>query len=791
MARQAIHPRRSALSVLAALLGAATLLLLVGVSQAFALAEPPVWRTISSVDPTHLIPGSPQNEVQTITVNATKGTFTITNCAEAPIAYNASASAVETALASCFGGVHVAGGPLDSKPAEVEFTGYWAGESVGSLQGVNSEKLEGGSATLSTVHTAVRGSQLQVSATDVGGTTNGSSVTIEDTLPQGLTAETDEGRERIRVEDTFLGGGFGESDGWTCSPKPETERVIRCTFEKYIGSNGQETPIEIVTGDTLIVTIPVKATTSPAHEEVNLVSVSGGGATPTSSSTPVEISDEPASFGPAPGSVIAALSNDQAGGHASLTTAFTLNTAPFGTLAERQKDIRFELPPGLVGDARQLPTCTMAEVENQFEEAYGCPPATMVGIATFYYKVGPGNAAYPLDTPVYSIKPAPGEPVAFGFDALYFPVRLDTSVISEGNYGVRVTAPSLTEAAETFSTWVTIWGVPAEHNGPPANPNVVRNVIYGRSFGGPEPSEPKIPLLTNPQQCGEPLQTIFSADSWIKAGQFKYESTTMPPLEGCEALSMQPSFTMLPDTLEAGAPAGYTMNMVIPQKSAAESLATPTVKTLKVALPVGVVVSPSVAWGLKVCSEAAFGLHSGELAECPREAQVGEVEIHTPDLSETLKGQVFLAEPQCGAFCTPEDAQDGKMIKLYVQAVSQGEAKIIVKLDGEGSINQQTGQITTTFENDPPLPFNELTLKLGGGSRAALANPRECRPVTTNLDITPWSSPFTEDSSPFYTFNLNQNCFGPTFDPTVTPGTDEHPVRGIQPVHARVRPQRR
>ena len=36
-----------------------------------------------------------------------------------------------------------------------------------------------------------------VSATDVGGTTDGSKVTIEDTLPQGLTATEDQWCRRV------------------------------------------------------------------------------------------------------------------------------------------------------------------------------------------------------------------------------------------------------------------------------------------------------------------------------------------------------------------------------------------------------------------------------------------------------------------------------------------------------------------------------------------------------------------------------------------------------------------
>ena len=225
---------------------------------------------------------------------------------------------------------------------------------------------------------------------------------------------------------------------------------------------------------------------------------------------------------------------------------------------------------------------------------------------------------------------------------------------------------------------------------------------------------------------------------------------------GCEALTLQPSFTFLPDTLEAGAPAGYTLELNVPQNGEPNALATPTVKNLKLALPVGTVVSPSVAWGLKTCSEEQFGLHTGKLGECPREAQVGEVEIESPNLPEILRGEVYLASPQCSHFgaqelCTPENAENGEMVKLYVQAISQGESKTIVKLEGKGSINQSTGQITTTFEDSPPLPFDRLRLKLGGGPRAALANPRTCGPVLTTMELTPWSSPFTEDSNPSIT----------------------------------------
>ena len=110
------------------------------------------------------------------------------------------------------------------------------------------------------------------------------------------------------------------------------------------------------------------------------------------------------------------------------------------------------------------------------------------------------------------------------------------------------------------------------------------------------------------------------------------------------------------------------------------------------------------------------------------------------------------------------------MVRLFVQAFSEGEGGIVVKLEGKGMIDQKTGQITTTFENNPQLPFDEFKLTLAGGPRAVLANPRSCGQATSNMDLTPWSTPFTPDITPAYTFEINQNCFGPQFHPSFVAG---------------------
>jgi hypothetical protein len=739
-------------------------------ARAVAVAEPPVWKLLSTSDPTFLKPDSPANESQRLVVDATGGTYRLKaqsgGCKGSfegsfgfqttpPIAYNATASEVREALENpetftfqrCFppGSVEV----TESSPGDYTITEMNEdGNQPEPLLGTEPSGLTGGSKT-ATVTELKRGAgegYIVLTATNVGGTTDGSAITVEDSLPAGLIPT------RITGYDAYQSGVATEGEGsapMTCSPEPEVESPLRCTYSGVM-----------ITGDSLRIVVHVKVS-SQQGEFPSHLSVSGGGAMPQAIDPPLVVSKASASYGPAPESVISAASTNQAGAHSSVTTAFTITTSEANYTTGSARDVAFEFPPGLVGSIADLPKCDSSALRK-----FKCSKASMVGAATIEIQPAQGTPPSVLVVPVYAIEPAPGEPVAFGFSALVTTVRLDTGVMSAGDYGVRVTASNLSQEAQIFSTWVTIWGVPGDHSA--AGPYGFQG--FGTGFGGTSSEQVRRPILTNPQQCGTPMQATMLTDSWEDPGAFQAESVGMPPLTGCGLLSLESSFTMLPDTLEAGAPAGYKFDLKVPQSNSPDALASSTVKTVKLALPVGTVVSPSAAWGLRACSDTEFGLHSGGLAGCPREAQVGTVTIKTPALLEPLTGQVYLASPLCDP-CTPQDAQAGRMVRLFVQAVTEGESQIVVKLEGKASINQQTGQITTIFEENPPLPFDEFKLNLGGGPRATLANPRQCGPASTAMDMTPWSNPFIPDSTPEFSFEVNQGCFGEQFNPTVAAGT--------------------
>jgi hypothetical protein len=722
--------------------------------SASAVTATPRWAVTTVSKPTNLQPETPRTQVERLTVDATGGTFAMSVVLGAEIhtttqlPYNASAVEVEAALNAFLNehnaGVTVTGGPGGASPYEIE----WSGRPNRALPevGINDVSVEtagltGGAhtATLATVVEGAEFARLVVKAINVGGATDGSTITLGDVLPPGLTATEVSGEEMYRKESL------------SCSASPSPS----CSYEGAVSL-----------GDSFEMTIVIAVAGGLPAAVTNEASVSGGGAEPVSAGTPLRVSSAPDSFGVAPGSLVAAVSTSQAGAHPDVTTSFALNAkGPFEPVST-PKDVLFDLPVGLVGNTVGMPRCSMRAVMRQTEEEELCPSGSMVGMATLTLREAT------IIVPVYNIPPAPGEPAAFGFDAEIVPVRLDTTVLSNGDNRVRVTASELNEAEPVIGSTITIWGVPADHDGPGPD-----RAVFGQlSFGGPS-AAPRVPLLTNPQQCSQPLDATAKVDSWSQPGQFvPAETVGLGTLEGCDQLRLSASFSMLPDTLEAGAPAGFDFDLDAPQNNSPDGLGTPNVKKVTLALPLGAVVNPSAAWGLKACSNAQFygpdhpSQEPASLAECPREAQVGTVRVKTPALEEGLVGQVYLGEPECNP-CTPADAEDGKMVRLFVQAVSEGEGGIVVKLEGHGKVDQQTGQITTTFDNNPQLPFSEFKLTLSGGPRAVLANPRTCGPATSIMDLTPWSAPTTPDVTPSSTFEIDQNCFGPLFNPSFLAGS--------------------
>ena len=122
--------------------------------------------------------------------------------------------------------------------------------------------------------------------------------------------------------------------------------------------------------------------------------------------------------------------------------------------------------------------------------------------------------------------------------------------------------------------------------------------------------------------------------------------------------------------------------------------------------------NPAAADGLLACTGEQVGFagpneatqinnneFSASLPVCPDQAKVGTVKIKTPVLKKPLEGSVYLASQNTNPFRSP--------LVLYIIA-QDPESGVLVKLAGTTTPNPVTGQITSTFENTPPVPFEEL-----------------------------------------------------------------------------------
>ncbi len=523
------------------------------------------------------------------------------------------------------------------------------------------------------------------------------------------------------------------------------------------------------------VLIPVEVESAGVGSEPNVVRVEGG-------STPPAISERPLKGGASTpfGVERYELSPEgkngepelQAGSHPfQLTTTldfnqtFTLinNSVPpkrAPTAPSLLRNLATTLPPGLVGDTLTVPQCTDADFSTSLPgNSNACPVDTAVGVAVVTLDAPGESLGYKTESvPIFNLVPAPGEPARLGFVFSKVPVTLDTAVRTGDGYAVEVSVKNASEAAEVLSTVITIWGTPgdANHDNARGWPCVgggfwVEN-LEPRPACNPLGQLHPSPYLTMPTtSCTSQLETSVVAQSWNPGAQAlapvaPAEGTS---LEGCGNLPFEPSITVQTDQRAASTPSGLKVEVVVPQTTtlSAGGLAEADIGETTVALPEGVAASAGAANGLEACSVGQTGFKGSdadtgaaletELGEqrftpegvsCPDASKIGEVAIRSPLIEHEVKGFVYLGSQDTNPFASP--------LVMYLIA-EDPVSGTRVKLAGEVQINAATGQLTSTFKNTPPLPFETLKLHLFDGQRASQVTPAYCRPYTTMATFVP------------------------------------------------------
>jgi hypothetical protein len=524
-------------------------------------------------------------------------------------------------------------------------------------------------------------------------------------------------------------------------------------------------PGSLEPGQWMQMHVPVKVDANAPATLTSQASVEGGGAAEASTSIATTISEELPSFGllsgPA-GFSLATTTPDgtpatQAGSHPSqLTVDLSFPTREFfgGTkgafpiAVSHPKDVRVTLPRGVVADPTAMPArCTEAQLNN--DQRGGCPLESQVGVVLTKTTIGGG--LYPYQSPLYNMIPPPGAAGELAFNAINVGIfiHLIGGVNSAGEYEIGTDTPNILarQLNPVMGAEVQLWGNPSDEvhdtmRGVPCLGAVVCSSFPVKRLDAP--------FLTMPSSCRSTLSTSASVDSWEEPSQQPSAAAELEdpsngeatPTDGCNALDFAPQVEAKPTTNLSDAPTGLDFALHVPQTTKLDELATANFKDVKVTFPPGVAVNPSGAGGLGACTPAQFGLTSdvGGLpvrtdanpANCPDDAKIGSVEVSTPLLDHPLPGALYVAQPFQNPF--------GSLLAIYLTVYDE-QTGVVSKLAGRVSPDPQTGQLTTTFEDNPELPIEDVKLRVFGGPRAALKTPLACGSHQITSEITPWSTP--------------------------------------------------
>ncbi len=792
-----------------AVLGATLLgLLIPATDAASAQAASPWWHLETSTRPTYIQPGVAVSASSELTVSATIGTYTLTYAptaapqTTAPLPYNASAATVQAALQNLpaigAGNVEVSGGPCNAAPCTIAFVGALRDQVISAIA-ADSSKLHGGAKEAKVTQLAAGQSdgEVYLSATNVGNAALSGEATVvklKDVLPAGLEA-------------VAIGGSEPEKEGAFNHRRriPCDLATLTCTFK---GSLAPFDALEMRIG------VDVEpATPEGVLGEPNEARVSGGNAATATATHPVTVSTEPVPFAPDRYS----MSLEEEGGAPAtaaaahpfqFTTQISLNqgrdVAPFlyGTATALPlglpKDVHFNLPPGLIGNPSKLTKCTTAQFFTTIEgKENRCPQSSAVGVvnATVYEPATVGFAQVPQ--PVFNMEPEYGEPARFGFYVVIAnsPVFIDTSVrsgIANGvnqDYGITAEVNNVTQTAAFLASTATFWGVP----GAPAHEHQrgwgcfyeARNATVNQPCLAAEELHPPV-LFTNPARCEAGLATSVDLNSWDQRAFSSYPGAFTPSgLGGCNQVPFSPEIHAEPTSDAATSPTGLRFDIEVndPGLENPGGLVQSQIKRAVVTLPQGFTTNPSVAEGLKACSQAEYEAATAEEGTgCLNESKVGEVEVESPLIGANSEG--ITPKVTGGLYIAQQGLNPNhNLLTIYLIARSP-ELGVLVRQALKVEPDPVTGQLSTEVDNIPQLPFSRFHLEFRTGQRAPLVTPPTCGTYTVAADLYPYSEPNTprHDTSSFQitTGPEGQPCPSggvPPFHPTLLAGS-ENPTAG-------------
>ena len=233
-----------------------------------------------------------------------------------------------------------------------------------------------------------------------------------------------------------------------------------------------------------------------------------------------------------------------------------------------------------------------------------------------------------------------------------------------------------------------------------------------------------LPFLTNPTSCTGPVTTRLRANSW-QNGVFEHRNSTTPVgADGCESVPFDPSVDVQSSATSSDTPTAISVDVNVPQPQNPTGVAESNLKTAEVTLPEGTTINPAAADGLAGCTQAQFGLNN-----------TADPSARPPRRSATSRSPARCSPIRCRARSTSRPrTRTRSAILIAIYLVAQGGG-VTVKLAGQIETDPATGQVTTTIDNAPQLPFSHFGLDFFGGERAVLATPQTCGTKTATAAL--------------------------------------------------------
>jgi uncharacterized repeat protein (TIGR01451 family) len=633
--------------------------------------------------------------------------------------------------------VDVSGGPIGNDPFKINAAEPIPAIAVIPIIGTANLKVisPGGSGRLVATFT-------NLGDAPVDGTS--SAVTITDQLPEGMIATGVEAA--AGAQSPAAPNIVGPVD---C--EIQATDLVECTFEHILPS------YEAIEVEVLVsLTGNPPATGAPGH-----LTVSGGNAPAASAPQQIVVSPEKVPFGIERFSVRA---EEEGGGPAAqagihpfqLTTTIQLNSGrliPGAKPSERSveqpalpRNLRFPLPAGFVGNANSTPTCKM-QLFYEPQPIDSCPAESSVGVATVTIYEGFALGFTQIAVPVFNLQPAQGEPARFGFNVKGVPVVIDTALDPADDYRIVASVSNTTQLAQFLSSTVVLWGTPGDPRHDSARGWECNNTLEVEIGPCERPAGlTEGAFLRQPVSCQGSLDFDVEVEPWnVPIGTVvDRRSFSGEALHGCNKVPFDPKIAAAPTSKLVENPTGLDFRLDMPNSGLANgaAIAEGQPKKVEVTLPEGMTINPSQAEGLAVCSPDDYARERFDSLPgdgCPNSSKIGEIQVSTPLLEEEAHGALYVAEPY--------DNPGGSLIGLYIVARIP-ERGVLIKQFGKVTPDAQTGQLVTTFDDLPQLPFSSFKLHFREGGRAPLVTPPVCGTFETMASFTPWSASDPENPPP-------------------------------------------